>query len=63
MPVKHLTPMILLYMSDGLLATDNLKSFSVSTVFDLNDSLTNGISNLFKISTFSRLDLKPLFGK
>ena len=63
MPVKHLTPMILLYMSDGLLATDNLKSFSVSTVFYLNNSLTNGISNLFKISTFSRLDLKPLFGK
>ena len=63
MPVKHLTPMILLYMSDGLLATDNLKSFSVSTVFDLNDSLTNGISNLFKISTFSRLDLNSLFGK
>ena len=55
--------MILLYMSDGLLATDNLKSFSVSTVFYLNNSLTNGISNLFKISTFSRLDLKPLFGK
>ena len=63
MPVKHLTPMILLYMSDGLLATDNLKSFSVSTVFYLNNSLTNGISNLFKISTFSRLDLNSLFGK